>query len=191
MTALEPRNPEFTVGLRGYDRTQVDRYIEYLQGLVDEADQRARDAQTDYIFDEHAAIGPRVAEIFALAEAEARELRERVATEATQLVSEARTEAEAIVDAAERSARAVSERTRHDHAELLDELEAERDRIRDEVAELEQRETEAIGQLNRLREALAEVAGLGSGGVDTTQALPAAVDGETIELPAVTADAEP
>ena len=188
MTALDPRNPEFAVGIRGYDRAQVDRYIEYLQGLVEEADERARDAQTEYVFDEHAAIGPRIAEIFALAEAEARELRERVASEATELVSEARTEAKAIIDAAERSARDVTERARHDHAELLDELESERDRIREEVAELELRRADAIGELNRLRDVLGEAAGLVGGGREsTTRALPAG-DGETIELPAIASD---
>jgi cell division septum initiation protein DivIVA len=188
MTALDPKNPEFTVGLRGYDRTEVDRYIEYLQGLVEEADQRAREAHAEFVFDEHAAIGPRIAEIFALAEAEARELRERVVSEATQLVSEARTEATAIVDAAEHSARETRERARHDHAELLDELEGERDRIREEVAELELRRAEAIGELNRLRDVLGEAAGLiGGGQTDTTRALPPG-DEETVELPPLTAD---
>src|SRR5579863_617264 len=89
MTELhtEIRAPEFTVAIRGYDRAQVDEYIEYLQRLVASAQERARDAATEYVFDQHAAIGPRVAEIFALAEAEARDLREQVTTEATGLVS--------------------------------------------------------------------------------------------------------
>ncbi len=90
MTDLDTRRPEFTIGIRGYDRTQVDEYVEYLKNLIVEADERARDAETEYVFDEHAAVGPRVAEIFALAEAEARELRERVGTDATQFVSDAR-----------------------------------------------------------------------------------------------------
>jgi DivIVA domain-containing protein len=190
MTELDAKRPEFTVGLRGYDRAQVDQYLEHLQERVEEAEERAHDAEHEYIFDQHAAIGPRIAEMFALAEAEARELRDRVATEATQLVSEARTAAEAITDAAERSAREAKERTRREHAEMVEELEAERDRIRDEVTELELRQAEAIADLNRLRDVLGEAAGVvGGGRTTTTQALPAG-DGETIELPAVAAEAE-
>ena len=190
MTDLDTRRPEFTIGIRGYDRTQVDEYVEYLKNLIVEADERARDAETEYVFDEHAAVGPRVAEIFALAEAEARELRERVASDATRFVSDARAEAKAIIDAAEHAAREVKERLRRDQAEMVTELESHRDRIRDEVAELELRRTEAIAELNRLRDTLGEAAGaIGSGRPTTKQALPPG-DGETVELPAITEDTD-
>ena len=190
MTELDSKRPAFTIGIRGYDRHQVDEYVDHLQERVEEAEERAHDAETEYIFDEHAAVGPRIAEIFALAEAEARELRERVATEATQLVSEARTEAEAIIDAAEHSAREVKQRAGREHAEMIAELESERERIRDEVMELEQRRAEAIGELNRLRDVLGEAAG-GVGGARPrgARALPPG-GGETVELPAITAEAE-
>ena len=188
MTDLDTRRPEFTIGIRGYDRTQVDEYVEYLKNLIVEADGRARDAETEYVFDEHAAVGPRVAEIFALAEAEARELRERVASDATRFVSDARVEAKAIIDAAEHAAREVKERLRRDQAEMVTELESHRDRIRDEVAALELRRTEAIAELNRLRDTLGEAAGaLGSGRPTAKQALPRG-DGETVELPAIAED---
>ena len=187
----EIRAPKFTVGLRGYDRTQVDEYIDYLQRLVATAQERAREAATEYVFDQHAAIGPRIAEIFALAEAEARELREQVTTEATGLVAEARTEAKAIIDAAERAARETNERAQRDHEEILAEFERDRERIRDEAAVLEVRKAEAVGQLNRLRAALGEAAGVS--GDDTsaaiTRVLPAVQD-ETVELPAVAGEGE-
>ena len=186
----EIRAPEFTIGLRGYDRTQVDEYIEYLQRLVAAAQERARDAETEHVFDQHAAIGPRVAEIFALAEAEARDLREQVTTEATGLVSEARTEATAIINAAEHSAREIRERAQREQEEILAEFEHDRDRIRDEAAGLEMRKAEAIGELNRLRAALGKAAGVSADdGTAVTKVLPA-VEGETIELPPVTGDAE-
>ena len=189
MTDLDTKRPEFTVGIRGYDRSQVDQYVEELQERIEEAQQRAQSAETEYIFDQHAAVGPRIAEIFALAEAEARELRERVATEATQLLSEARTEAQAIVDAAERSARDVTGRARREQAEMLDELTRDRDRICDEVAELELRRAEAISELNRLRDALGAAADLVRGSHATpTEALPAG--DETIELPAIASETE-
>jgi len=197
MTVLETKKPEFTagkkpeftIGIRGYDRAQVDRYIDYLQGLVVEADERAHSAETEYVFDQHAAVGPRIAEIFALAEAEARELRERVATEATQLVSEARTEARAIVDAAEHSAQDATDRARRDHEDMLAELQNERDRIREEVAELEMRKAEAIGELNYLRDVLGQAAGIvdaGHAGHD-----PLDTDGETTRPTPLLDDDEP
>jgi DivIVA domain-containing protein len=189
MTDMDTRRPEFAVGIRGYDRSQVDQYVEELEERVEEAEERAHHAETEYIFDQHAAVGPRIAEIFALAEAEARELRERVATEATQLVSEARTEAKAIVDAAERSAREITERARREQAEMLAELTRDRDHICDEVEELELRRAEGISALNRLRDALGDAAGLVGGGREaTTEALPPG--DETIELPAITGDTE-
>ncbi len=186
----ESLRPEFAIAIRGYDRTQVDEYIAHLQRLVADAAERVREAETEHIFDQHAAVGPRVAEIFALAEAEARELRERVTTEATELIAEARTEATAIIDAAEHAAREVRERSHREHAEILAEFERDRDRLREEAAALELRKAEAVGELNRLRAMLGEAAGLAEDDRSTiTKALPAA-DEATIELPAVTGEAQ-
>ncbi len=190
MTELDTRPPDFTVGMRGYDRTQVDDYVEYLQRLVVTAEERAREAEVEFVFDSHAAVGPRIAEIFALAEAEARELREQVIAEATGLVAEARTEAKAIIDAAEQAADDVKERTRRDHAEMLEEFVDDRDRIRDEVVTLEWRRAEAVGELNRLRAMLGEVAGGAyEDRTEITKVLPAPEDA-TIELPSVNGNAE-
>ena len=138
MTDLQTRNPEFTIGIRGYDRAQVDEYIDHLQHLLREADQRARDAAAEYAYDEHAAVGPRIAEIFALAEAEARE----------------------ITNTARKAAGELRERVERDHVVMFAELEQERERIRDEVAVLERRKAEAIGELHRLRELLGQAAGM-------------------------------
>ena len=70
---------------------------------------------------------------------------------------------------------------------MVTELENHRDRIGDEVAApAELRRTEAIAELNRLRDTLGEAAGaLGSGRPTAKQALPRG-DGETVELPAIT-----
>jgi DivIVA domain-containing protein len=194
MTELDTRNPEFTVGIRGYDRTQVDEYVNHLQRLVADAEQRARDAAAEYEFDQHAAVGPRIAEIFALAEAEARELRDRVSTQSSGLVGEARTEARAIIDAAEHAADEIRERAERDHVVMLSEFETYRERIRDQVAVLERRKAEAIGELNRLRELLGEAAGVVGraaelGGASVTVATHVIGPGdETVELPAITDD---
>lgn len=48
MTKRELDKPEFWIGLRGYDREQVDDYIDRLRALVSEAEDRARDAERRY-----------------------------------------------------------------------------------------------------------------------------------------------
>ncbi len=62
--------------------------------------------------------------------------------------------------------------------------------IRDEIAVLELRRSEAIAELNRLRDTLGDAAGvLSSGGTSTKPALPPG-DGETVELPKIASDAD-
>jgi DivIVA domain-containing protein len=170
MPDLKTRSPEFATGLRGYDRAQVDDYIDQLRRLLADAEARAHDAEAEYVFDEHAAVGPRIAEIFALAEAEARE----------------------ITATARQSAGDLRQRVEREHVVMFAELEQERERIRDEVAVLERRKAEAIGELHRLRELLGEAAGVVGDVVEISgRATPTRLIGgtdETMELPAVTAD---
>ncbi|MDE3132818.1 MAG: hypothetical protein KGL15_01990 [Acidobacteriota bacterium] len=156
MTDLDAGTPEFTIAANGYDRTQVDAHIAHLERLVADAEERARNAEAEYVFDQHAAIGPRIAEIFALAEGEARELRERFSAEGAALVSEARVVARATVQAAERTARELRERLEHDQRELLAELEQDRARIHGEVNVLESRKGAALAELSRLGALLGE-----------------------------------
>ena len=153
MTDLDSRIPEFSIALRGYDRVQVDEYIDRLQGLVEEAEDRARVAETPRATREHTEVGPRIAKIFELAQAEAEDLRDS-----------ARREAKAMVQAAREEARAVIEQNQDEWERMLDEYEAERDRIRDQVAELNARRASVVGELRRLRETL----GLASGIVEST-----------------------
>jgi cell division septum initiation protein DivIVA len=193
MTALQTKTPGFTSGIRGYDRAQVDEYIGYLQDLVADADERARDAHAEFVFDQHAAIGPRIAEIFALAEAEARDLRDSISSRTTGLIEEARHEASEILVSAKRAAEEVRERTEREHVVMFAELEQERKRIGDEVAVLERCKAEAIGELNQLRELLGQAAGVvghvaemrGRGETPTQLIAPS---DETVEIPAVPAE---
>ncbi len=193
MTDLDTRRrPEFASGIRGYDRAQVDEYIEYLHELVADAEDRANDAQTEVVLDQHAAIGPRVAEIFALAEAEARDMRDGITRQSTGLIDAARKEARELVVAAKRETDEIRERAERDHVVMFAELEQERERIRDEVAVLERCKAEAVGELNHLRELLGEAAGVVGHvaeirGRRGPKQLTSST-GETVELPAVTAE---
>lgn len=183
-TALDTENPEFTIAIRGYDRVQVDAYIAHLQQRMSQAEQRARDAEAEYVFDQHASIGPRISEIFSLAENEARELRESVSHERSALLTAAKRQADEMLENAERTTREMQQRARQDYETMVAEFERDRDRIRDEAIALEQHKSEALGELRRLRDLID-----GAAGVITVAELGAGDtggDGRTIEMRAIT-----
>lgn len=160
MTDLDSRTPEFTIALRGYDRLQVDEYIDRLQALVSEADERARNSEATQMFAEHAEVGARVSQIFELAEAEARELRDQIRSDLNAERAAARREAREIVEVAERTAREMEERASREYQEMLSELEQERDRLQAEATRLELRKSEAVGELRRLYELIGAATGV-------------------------------
>jgi cell division septum initiation protein DivIVA len=183
MTDLDTRHPEFTVALRGYDRLQVDEYIERLQKLLSEAEDRVADAESNPDSSSHATIGPRLAEIFELAGAEARELRSSAEQESKKRVAGAKAYAKEIISEARDNARMTSEQAATEYETMLTEYEQERDRIRGEVAELEQHRAAILGELRRLHNALGSAFDL----VDAPRSepvLPAAGNElTTVELP--------
>jgi hypothetical protein len=159
MSDLVKAQPEFTTAIRGYDRLQVDDYVERLHGLLAEAEQRSRAAEDDLEFSRHATVGPRVSEIFDLAVAESQELRERVKTEAGALLANARGESEQLVSAAQREATELRERTQSEHDDLLDELDIEREAAQARLVALEERRMRLMEELKRVHDALGIAAG--------------------------------
>ena len=145
MTVQHPdtRPLEFSIALRGYDRIQVDEYIDRLHALLEQAEDRVRRAEAPHDSAQVAEVGPRITQIFELAREEADELRERARNEANELVRRARHEADALLRA-----------NQDEWDRLLDEYEAERDRIRNEVRTLNERKSLVVGELRRLRETL-------------------------------------
>lgn len=160
MTDLDTRRPEFTAAIRGYDRLQVDDYIERLQQMAAEAEERARAAEASREDTTHTEIGPRVTQIFELATAEAREVREAARREAEELRTRARRDAKAIVDGAEENAQRKTQDATRDHKAMIAEFEHERERMRDEVHALEERRNAVLGELRRLHETLGSASGL-------------------------------
>jgi DivIVA domain-containing protein len=163
-----PERPEFATAIRGYDRLQVDEYIDRLAEIAADAEERARAAEEELEFSRHATVGPRVGEIFDLAIEEAKELRERVAAEAETTRADARAEAEAILSRAEQEAADVEAQSRREREEALAELAAERGRARSEVEELDGTKIALIGDLWRLQEALAAAAEVAEGKSEST-----------------------
>jgi cell division septum initiation protein DivIVA len=152
--------PDFASAMRGYDRLQVDGYIDRLLVIVADAEERARALEAELEFSRHTTVGPRVAQILDLAVEEGKELRERVRVEATAIREEAQAEADAIEVAARESAeltRTEAERTR---AEILADADARRREVLGEVERLTESKTKLLSDLGRLQRLLSEATGV-------------------------------
>jgi cell division septum initiation protein DivIVA len=167
MSDLAKSRPEFTAAIRGYDRLQVDEYVERLHRLLAEAEERARAAEDDLEFSRHATVGPRVSQIFDLAVEESQELRQRVHREADAVLADARDAAERILDAAQDDEAEIRERTQEERQELLVEMDRQRDAARAQLHTLEERRTKLVGELTRLHHALGSAAGIVQDDVDS------------------------
>jgi cell division septum initiation protein DivIVA len=160
-TPAQEAAPRFDVVLRGYERGQVDAYVDdasiALRELRDalararaEVDAARADAQGLRSELERGRppaerVANRVGEILALAEAEAEQLREEtrrraleVEAEREQLLADARRKAQAMLDTVRRDAQVVSEQTRR------------------QVEAAERRHAEIVASLARAHEQLAE-----------------------------------
>jgi colicin import membrane protein len=164
MSQVNEERPQFAVAIRGYDRLQVDEYIDRLTEMVAEAEQRARQAESDLEHSRHLSVGPRVTEMFELAVEEVRDLREQAAEDVERMRAEAQSEADQILV-----------RARDRAEDVKAEIEAYRSRVKVELAELEAYKEEAIRELRRLQDALGAAAGL------VNLAADAAEDADTAE----------
>ena len=178
---LEPHDrPDFASAMRGYDRLQVDGYIDRLLVIVADAEERARTLEAELEFSRHTTVGPRVAQILDLAVEEGKELRERVRVEATTIREEAQAGADAIEAAARESAeltRTEAERTR---AEILADADARRREVLGEVERLTESKTKLLSDLGRLQRLLSEATGV--------QPNPDSAASQSDELPGQPAD---
>jgi cell division septum initiation protein DivIVA len=161
MSDLKKSHPEFTIAIRGYDRLQVDEYIQRLHELLDEADERTRTAESELEFSRHMTVGPRVSEIFELAVAEAKEMRERVDEDERTRLAAARQQADALIEEARRAADDLAAQSRREYDEMVADREAERERAIAEVTQLEHQKAQMLADLRRLHDALGSVANLG------------------------------
>jgi cell division septum initiation protein DivIVA len=167
MSDLDKSQPEFTAAIRGYDRVQVDEYVERLHRLVAEAEQRARSAEDDLEFSRHATVGPRVSQIFDLAVAESQELRQRVQAEADELLDGARDNAERIRHAAREADLEMRAHTENERRDLVSEMDRQHAAAHQQLLVLEARRTQLMGELKRVHRALGAAAGIAGEDADT------------------------
>jgi DivIVA domain-containing protein len=156
--------PDFATSIRGYDRLQVDDYLDRLVGIAADAEERARTAEAELEFSRHTTIGPRVSEIFDLAVQEAQELRTRVVQETEEMRARLREEAEDTIARARRTAAEAITDAEHDRQRMLDRAEAERDAIMADVERFMEQKAALVGDMERIQEILATATSEATGG---------------------------
>jgi DivIVA domain-containing protein len=159
-----PERPEFASSIRGYDRLQVDDYLDRLAEIAADAEDRARTAEAELEFSRHATVGPRVGQILELAVEEAQELRERVSNEAEQMRTGARRDAEAMAARAREAAAETEAEAARIGRETIARAQQARDEILGEVETLGEHKAVLLGDLERLQQILATAMGTAPAG---------------------------
>jgi DivIVA domain-containing protein len=149
-----PERPEFATSIRGYDRLQVDDYLDRLIEIAADAEERARTAESELEFSRHTTLGPRVGEILELAVQEAKDLRERVSEETEEMHTTAREQEKEIIARARGTAAETQAKAKRAGKQMIARAEATRDQVLGEVEALSERKAAILGDLERLQEAI-------------------------------------
>ena len=154
------QTPEFTTAMRGYDKLQVDEYVERLQEVTDEAEERARSAESELEVTRHTTVGPRVGEIMELAVTEAKEMQVRTRTQAEEVLAEARENAEEILAHTRERDAEMQAKIERDRDDAALEIEGMRRRAHVELEQLEETRAAILADLHRLHDALGAATGI-------------------------------
>jgi hypothetical protein len=144
------QQPEFAIVMRGYDREQVDSYTAAIAQLLDEAEQRLRNAEARAVEpDENVRLGTRLTAILTLADEEAAARRKAAQREAEELLDRSRRQAQ-------EQAEAIVARAEQDSQRVRDEAEEHRLAQESATAVLEHRYAAVQTAISRLRETLVD-----------------------------------
>jgi cell division septum initiation protein DivIVA len=142
--------------MRGYDKLQVDEYVERLQDILADAEERARLAESELEFSRHATVGPRVSQILDLAVEESKELRERVDTEVELSRSHTRAQCEEMVSRARDTSAQIRSEADSMRADILADADAKRLAVLAEVERLSRGRDALLRDLERLQHVLSQ-----------------------------------
>jgi cell division septum initiation protein DivIVA len=148
--------PKFAATMRGYDKLQVDEYVERLQDILSDAEERARLAESELEFSRHATVGPRVSQILDLAVEESKELRERVDTEVELTRSHARAQCEELVSRARDTSAQIRSEAESMRTDILADADAKRLAVLAEVERLSRGRDALLRDLERLQHVLSQ-----------------------------------
>ena len=143
------RNPGFGFGRRGYDRHEVDRFLEQLVDWL-ETD-AARDLGHIAITRKLELVGKSTTHVLLAAEQEAEELLGQAEADIAELRQQAQDEARAVRTAADEYAVKTREEANAEASETIEEGLRHRARIDDEIKELDARRDAALERMAQLR----------------------------------------
>jgi DivIVA domain-containing protein len=148
--------PRFATSMRGYDKLQVDDYVERLRDIATDAEERARLAEAELEFSRHATVGPRVSQILDLAVDEAKELRERVDAEVELTRSQSRAQCEEMLVRARDTGAQIQSAAESARTEILADADAKRLAVLAEVERLGRSRAGLLRDLERLQHVLSQ-----------------------------------
>jgi DivIVA domain-containing protein len=154
------RSPGFTVGRRGYDQREVDKFLEQLVDWL-ETD-AAQDIGQVAVTRKLELVGKSTAHILLTTEQEAQELKRQTAEDCAQLHAKAEADAQQVRQAADAYAQQVGAKADDDarHAredataeatETIEDGQRRRGQIDDQIHELEAHRNRVLEELSRLR----------------------------------------
>jgi DivIVA domain-containing protein len=143
------RNPGFSFGRRGYDRHEVDRFLEQLVDWL-ETD-AARDLGHVAITRKLELVGKSTTHVLLAAEQEAEELLRQAEADIAELRKQAEDAANVVRAEADEYAAKVREDATAEASETIEDGLRRRARIDDEIKELDERRDAALERMERLR----------------------------------------
>jgi DivIVA domain-containing protein len=143
------RNPGFSFGRRGYDRHEVDRFLEQLVDWL-ETD-AAREIGHIAITRKLELVGKSTTHVLLAAEQEAEELLRQAEADVAELRKQAEDDARGVREAAEEHAEKTREEANAEAAETIEDGLRRRARIDDEIKELDARRDAALERMEHLR----------------------------------------
>ena len=147
------RNPGFSFGRRGYDRHEVDRFLEQLVDWL-ETD-AARDLGHVAITRKLELVGKSTTHVLLAAEKEAEELLRQAEADIAELRKQAEADAQAVRAEADDYAAKVREDATAEASDTIEDGLRRRAQIDDEIKELDARRDAALERMEQLRAELA------------------------------------
>lgn len=151
-TSRDLQAPDFPVALRGYDRVQVDEYVQQLAARLDEANRRAAAAERQLAdgqgrgqSDAYAAIGARVTAILQAAEEESARMRADAETYARQTVGGADAQAQRLQGTTEQQVQRMRAEAEGSARDLVTKAQAEAQRAQQAAAAAREEEARVLG----------------------------------------------
>jgi len=143
------RNPGFSFGRRGYDRHEVDRFLEQLVNWL-ETD-AARDLGHVAITRKLELVGKSTTHVLLAAEQEAEEMLRQAEADIAELRKQAEDDARGVRAAADEYAKKTRDEANAEASETIEDGLRRRARIDDEIKDLDARRDAALERMEQLR----------------------------------------